>query len=518
MSRVATTQYGADVDTQFQWATDDNDPFDRELDMSFVARALERHDHSNARGLAVTRIGNNVITTAMFQAQSVDTTAILNLAVTTPKINDLAVTKPKLASPLVQSANTIVGGLRLADTTQAFTSSWFVDANGNVGLTSNQSFLALNVMQNNNIVIGQTLPAANYQARLTISQQLGSQPYGLTFVDTTNLTYQTTMWQAGGGQFFILAGNFHFVLDTANASVRPNIDAGINLGFPSTRWLNVYSVNGTFNGAVTVSGGLVAGALTSTGAIASTTGIFAGTTLSVAGIATMAAINCGAINTQNSGITMGAGGITGATGAFTSTLSCAGLTCTTLGCTAITCTTINTQNNAINAGTGVITSGAINASGSVTVGGNVLPAVDNGQNCGVNGQAWFGVNTHTAAKDGGGAWAVLSDVRAKNPDTFAPLQYGLAEVLRLEPYWYEYTGEYGALPGRRHVGVKAQDVREIMPEMVQEVEIKRRPDSKAPTKMLQVDPSMLDWVYAKAIQELEARVAALEHELNNRRN
>lgn len=56
MARVTTTNYNAEADTQFAWATTGSDFFSRELDLYRLAQAVEEHDHSAGRGLAVTRI------------------------------------------------------------------------------------------------------------------------------------------------------------------------------------------------------------------------------------------------------------------------------------------------------------------------------------------------------------------------------------------------------------------------------------------------------------------------------
>jgi hypothetical protein len=94
MARVQTTFYQADPlpdSTLFEWATSDNDLFNREIDLSFLARALERHDHSDGRGKPSARA----------TAGSIDTTALANLAVSTGKIADGAVTPPKIGANAV---------------------------------------------------------------------------------------------------------------------------------------------------------------------------------------------------------------------------------------------------------------------------------------------------------------------------------------------------------------------------------------------------------------------------------
>ena len=97
MSRVTTTNYGADPDTTFQYATDDADPFDRN-DISYVARALERHEHTPGRGVQLTTDGfaDGTISGAKLAPGAVTTDKLADGAVTTPKIQDGAVTTNKI--------------------------------------------------------------------------------------------------------------------------------------------------------------------------------------------------------------------------------------------------------------------------------------------------------------------------------------------------------------------------------------------------------------------------------------
>jgi hypothetical protein len=120
MSRVATANYLGEADTQFQWATDDNDQFDRELDLSFLARALERHTHSAGKGLQVGTDGlaNDAVTGAKIATGAVGTSELADDAVTAAKIPTGVVGTSELADGAVTSIK--IGGLavttdRLAD-------------------------------------------------------------------------------------------------------------------------------------------------------------------------------------------------------------------------------------------------------------------------------------------------------------------------------------------------------------------------------------------------------------------
>jgi hypothetical protein len=113
MTRVQTTNFQADSFTTFFWATDDNDQFNREYDMAFVAQALEHHDHSSGRGLPVARIEASIVDETALASNSVTTPKIANLAVTGAKMAELTIANSKLAGGI--SADKLVAGVAVAN-------------------------------------------------------------------------------------------------------------------------------------------------------------------------------------------------------------------------------------------------------------------------------------------------------------------------------------------------------------------------------------------------------------------
>lgn len=122
------------------------------------------------------------------------------------------------------------------------------------------------------------------------------------------------------------------------------------------------------------------------------------------------------------------------------------------------------------------------------------------------------VNTHNDAslriegnayKPGGGAWAASSDIRLKNVD--GPYQVGLEEVLALEPILFHYKeGNARKEPiNRAFVGLSAQAVQAVMPDMVSE-----RDDG-----YLDFDPSALPYALINAVHELKVENDSLRHDL-----
>jgi len=90
-----------------------------------------------------------------------------------------------------------------------------------------------------------------------------------------------------------------------------------------------------------------------------------------------------------------------------------------------------------------------------------------------------------------------SDRRLKK--NVEPISYGLAEVLKMKPIFYQWLDEK-TMGGQKEVGFIAQDVRALIPEVV----------GTNSDKMLSLDYPKLTAVLAKSIQELNAKVDTLE--------
>jgi hypothetical protein len=106
----------------------------------------------------------------------------------------------------------------------------------------------------------------------------------------------------------------------------------------------------------------------------------------------------------------------------------------------------------------------------------------------------------------GGSWISRSDARLKC--AISALPYGLAELRRLEPRAYQWRQPQeasanpggAAVPGRQ-LGLLAQEVRQVLPELVAEV---------GPAGELGLDYTGLLPVLIRAVQELDARLSQLE--------
>lgn len=123
-----------------------------------------------------------------------------------------------------------------------------------------------------------------------------------------------------------------------------------------------------------------------------------------------------------------------------------------------------------------------------------------------NGQAY---------KPGGGNWAAISDARLK--EAITPYTRGLSELRTLRPVRYKYKKEYWAASDRYFTGLIAQEVQNVVPEMVHPYKFQAIGDRLF--DVLAVDPSDLTYMLINAVKELDAenqqlkaRLAAVEAE------
>lgn len=112
MSRSNAVNYTA-AGSAFPKANADTDPFDSQ-DVQVLAEAVDVHDHSATRGLAVARIVDGIVSTAKLIDGAVTTAKIAALNVTTALINDLAVTTAKIADLNVTTAKLAAGSVTQA--------------------------------------------------------------------------------------------------------------------------------------------------------------------------------------------------------------------------------------------------------------------------------------------------------------------------------------------------------------------------------------------------------------------
>lgn len=106
-----------------------------------------------------------------------------------------------------------------------------------------------------------------------------------------------------------------------------------------------------------------------------------------------------------------------------------------------------------------------------------------------------------ANKPGGGSWSVYSDKRSK--ENIVEYNRGLNELLQLSPVFFNYKKEFG-WGTKTYVGLLAQDVETIIPDMVTEKNIEGIEDFK------EIDPNEITYLLINAVKEQQLQIDELK--------
>ncbi|XOV66781.1 MAG: tail fiber domain-containing protein [Fluviicola sp.] len=125
-----------------------------------------------------------------------------------------------------------------------------------------------------------------------------------------------------------------------------------------------------------------------------------------------------------------------------------------------------------------------------------------------------------ANKTGGGTWAVFSDARLK--ENVSDYNEGLDLILQVRPVNFSYNakmneliGENQRMNGKVFQGVIAQELQEIAPDMVNEIDMNPVEDNadldpdytpNASEKYLEVDPNKFTYALINAVQEQQEMI------------
>jgi len=128
--------------------------------------------------------------------------------------------------------------------------------------------------------------------------------------------------------------------------------------------------------------------------------------------------------------------------------------------------------------------------------------------------------------EGGDMWNVLSDKRLKR--NIKKYEGGLDLIKKLNPVTYEYNGKAGTKAGQKHIGVVAQELQKVAPEMVSSFRVTTaddggieyidgRPDGQVVTRTeheyLSINASNLKWMMVDAIQEQQEIIETQKDEI-----
>lgn len=110
----------------------------------------------------------------------------------------------------------------------------------------------------------------------------------------------------------------------------------------------------------------------------------------------------------------------------------------------------------------------------------------------------------TAYKPGGGSWTAWSDARLKNQ--VAPYKDGLSSILAINPVTFHYNEILGVSTTKEHVGVIAQELKEVAPYMVGTFK-------QDEAEYFDVNNSAMTYMLVNAVKEQQAQIETLNKQL-----
>lgn len=112
------------------------------------------------------------------------------------------------------------------------------------------------------------------------------------------------------------------------------------------------------------------------------------------------------------------------------------------------------------------------------------------------------LSANSAGKPGSSTWTVTSDRRFKQD--IHSFTDGLAMIRQINPVTFHYNEQSGYDTRPEYVGVIAQEMQEVAPYMVQQVQ--REEESGAKTEYLAVDFGAMDFALINAVKELDGEL------------
>jgi len=114
----------------------------------------------------------------------------------------------------------------------------------------------------------------------------------------------------------------------------------------------------------------------------------------------------------------------------------------------------------------------------------------------------------TAQKATGTTWSNPSDQRLKS--NIQDYTKGTAELMQVRVRKWEYNGKGGTTEGMKGLGVIADEVMTVLPNTVETYDAKLNAEDEEKTAIKKFDATEITWLLVKTVQELTARITALE--------
>jgi hypothetical protein len=118
----------------------------------------------------------------------------------------------------------------------------------------------------------------------------------------------------------------------------------------------------------------------------------------------------------------------------------------------------------------------------------------------------------TAQKATGTTWSNPSDVRLK--DNIQEYKKGLQELMQVSVKTWEYNGKGGTVQGTKGLGVIADEIKEVLPDTVDDYKAKLNDNDAEDTNIKKFDATEITWLLVKSIQELKAELDSVKAELH----
>jgi hypothetical protein len=114
----------------------------------------------------------------------------------------------------------------------------------------------------------------------------------------------------------------------------------------------------------------------------------------------------------------------------------------------------------------------------------------------------------TATKATGTTWANPSDIRLK--DNIENYTKGLLELMQVNVKTWEYNGKGGTVQGTKGLGVIADEIKEVLPDTVDDYKAKLNDDDAEDSNIKKFDATEITWLLVNAVKEQQALITQLQ--------
>jgi hypothetical protein len=151
-------------------------------------------------------------------------------------------------------------------------------------------------------------------------------------------------------------------------------------------------------------------------------------------------------------------------------------------------------------------------------GGNIIGSLNIAGNIGIgttNPTYQLQLTLDSAAKPSTNTWTVASDIRVKkNIEGFN--KYGLNDLLKLRPVKFQYNGLAGFMDDNKyHIGYIAQEVEQIIPEMVSSIKTKLNINDKEEIDLKNINTHLLTFAIIEALREIKNQLDKKDNKILN---